>query len=107
MPASRSGLRVANRWKTKASISIPAPAMAHAMSAPSTPVSVPNRRGSRKTPDPIIDPTTIAVSVRRLTLSPADFCSVSVALIGPPTLWRRLLTNGRPGKTLVPARDRR
>jgi hypothetical protein len=41
--------------------------MVHAMIAPSTPVSVPNRRGSRNTPDPIIDPTTIAVSVGRLT----------------------------------------
>jgi hypothetical protein len=31
---------------------------------------VPNLRGSRKTPEPIIDPTTMAVSVGRLT-----FCS--------------------------------
>ena len=43
--------------------------MVHAMMAPSTPVSVPNRRGSRNTPDPIIDPTTMAVRVGRLTLS--------------------------------------
>ena len=37
MPAFRSGLRIARRWKTKASISIPVPAMVHAMIAPSTP----------------------------------------------------------------------
>jgi hypothetical protein len=30
---------------------------------------VPNRRGSRKTPAPIIEPTTMAVRVGRLTLS--------------------------------------
>src|ERR1700752_3519472 len=43
--------------------------MVQAMIAPSTPVSTPNRRGSRKTPEPIIEPTTIEVSVGRLTFS--------------------------------------
>jgi hypothetical protein len=41
---------------------------------PGTPVSVPNRRGNRKTAEPVIDPTTIAVNVGRLTLS--SFCWV-------------------------------
>ncbi len=41
--------------------------MAHAMIAPSTPVSVPNRLGNRNTPDPIIEPTTLAVRVGKLT----------------------------------------
>ena len=55
-----------------------------AIIAPSAPVSVPKRRGRRKTPDPIIEPTTIAVSVGRLTFSLA--CSVrgSVEVIGRP-----------------------
>src|SRR5881227_2679332 len=54
--------------------------MAQAMIAPSTPVSVPNRRGNRKTPEPIIEPTTIAVSVGRLTFS-VTFSGCSVAVI--------------------------
>ena len=47
------------------------------MIAPSTPVSVPNLRGRRKTPDPIIDPTTIAVSVGQTDL----------LVGGPPWKW--------------------
>src|SRR6185369_12573534 len=54
--------------------------MVQAMIAPRTPVSTPNRRGSRKTPDPIIEPTTIAVSVGRLTFS-VTFSGSSVAVI--------------------------
>ena len=53
------------------------------MIAPSTPVSVPNRRGKRKTPDPIIEPTTIAVSVGRLTFWSLFGVAVSVSVIDP------------------------
>src|SRR6478735_8184045 len=81
MPASRSGLRVARRWKTKASISIPAPAMVQAIRAPATPVSTPKRRGSRNTPEPIIDPMTMAVRVGRLTL--LSLTSTSAAVMAP------------------------
>src|SRR5262249_58782413 len=41
---------------------MPKPAMIQAISAPKPPVWLPNRRGSMKMPDPIIDPTTMAVS---------------------------------------------
>ena len=84
MPASRSGLRVARRWKTKASINMPVPAMVHAISAPKTPVSAPNRRGSKKTPAPTIEPTTIAVSVGRLTFSLLASAGVSVVVMKRP-----------------------
>src|SRR6476661_6511450 len=102
MPAFRSGLRNARRWKTKASISIPVPATVHAMIAPSTPVSVPNRRGSRNTPDPIIEPTTIAVSVGRLTLSLERSVVGSVDVMGfvPPGIPNGL----EIGKYLGPLR---
>ncbi len=57
------------------------PAIVQAMIAPITPVSVAKRRGNRNTPDPIIEPTTIAVSVGRLTFA-SDFAAVaSVSVI--------------------------
>src|ERR1700753_1515218 len=56
------------------------------MIAPRTPVSTPNRRGSRKTPDPIIEPTTIAVSVGRLTFS-VTFSGCSVAVMNPQAAY--------------------
>ena len=56
MPASRSGRRRDSVWKTKASISMPVPAMLQAMSAPRTPVEWPNVAGSAKMPAPIIEP---------------------------------------------------
>ena len=79
-------MRVASRWNTNANINIPAPAIAHAISAPATPVSRPKRRGSRKTPDPIIDPTTMAVSVGRLTLSDCVTADSLVAINHLPAL---------------------
>jgi hypothetical protein len=56
-------LRTASVWNTNASISIPAPAMTQAISAPNPPVARAKLRGSEKTPAPTIDPTTMAVSV--------------------------------------------
>src|SRR5262249_56770424 len=41
---------------------MPPAATAQAISAPNTPVALPNRRGSMKMPAPIIDPTTMAVN---------------------------------------------
>lgn len=60
-------MRTARDLKTSASINVPVPAIVHAISAPSTPVWAPNRRGNTNTPDPTMEPTTIAVSVRMLT----------------------------------------
>jgi hypothetical protein len=57
------------------------------MIAPSTPVSTPKRRGSRNTPDQIIEPTTIAVSVGRLTFAVAWSGCDSVLVIARPTLY--------------------
>src|SRR6478736_5871709 len=65
-PESRSGLRIARFWKTKASISMPEPAIAHAINEPRMPVATPKRAGSENTPAPTMPPTTIAVSVGRL-----------------------------------------
>ena len=79
MPALRSGLRTASDLKTNASMNIPEPAMAQAIIAPSAPVSAPNRRGRTKTPEPTIDPTTIAVRVPTLT-----FLSASTAEVPGP-----------------------
>ena len=59
-------MRIARFWKTKASISMPVPAIAHAISEPRMPVATPNRAGSEKTPAPTMPPTTIAVSVGTL-----------------------------------------
>ncbi len=64
MPASRSGRRSESVWKTKASISMPTPAMAQAIMAPNGPVSRAKVCGSEKMPAPTIDPTTIAVRVQ-------------------------------------------
>ena len=55
--------------------------MVQAMIAPNTPVSVPNRLGSRNTPEPIIDPITIAVSVGRLTFPLVGSADASVLVI--------------------------
>ena len=65
-PESSSGLRIARFWKTKASISMPVPAIAQAISEPRMPVATPKRAGSENTPAPTMPPTTIAVSVGRL-----------------------------------------
>lgn len=64
MPASSSGLRRAKVWKTKANISMPQPAMAQAISAPAPPVARPKADGRAKMPEPIIEPTTRAMSAR-------------------------------------------
>jgi hypothetical protein len=70
------GLRTASNWKTNASISIPVPAMAHAIRAPATPVSWANRRGSENTPAPTIEPTTIPVMVQNVSFWTDDVVSV-------------------------------
>ena len=72
MPESRSGLRSARNWKTNASISMPPPAIVQAISAPNGPVAAPNRPGSEKMPAPTIDPTTMAVKVKRENFSADD-----------------------------------
>ena len=53
---------------------MPVPAIAHAISAPATPVSSAKRLGSEKTPAPTMEPTTIAVSVRSV---------IFTAVVGP------------------------
>ena len=65
MPASRSGLRRDSVWNTKASISMPVPAMTQAIIAPSAPVTRPNDAGNAKMPDPTMDPITSATSALR------------------------------------------
>ncbi len=65
MPASSSGLRRDSVWKTKASISMPVPAMHQATKAPSAPVLRPKAAGSVKMPAPTIEPTTSATSAPR------------------------------------------
>jgi hypothetical protein len=52
-------LRTASVWNMNVSMSMPVPAMSQAISAPATPVSWAERRGSENTPAPTIDPTTI------------------------------------------------
>ncbi len=64
MPVSRSGRRRDSVWKTKASISIPVPAMPQAISAPSAPVARPNADGTAKIPEPTMEPTTSAINAR-------------------------------------------
>jgi len=59
---------MARFWKTNASISMPAPAIAHAMSEPRMPVATPKRAGSENTPAPTMLPTTMPVKVGRLIL---------------------------------------
>src|SRR5690606_18661064 len=63
-PESSSGLRIARSWKTKASMSMPVPAIVHAMSAPRTPVSRANLPGRVNTPAPTIEPTTMPIRAR-------------------------------------------
>src|SRR4051794_34268048 len=82
-PESRSGLRRARFWNTKASISIPAPATAQPISDPRMPVATPNRAGSENTPAPTMPPTTIPVRVGRLIFPGAVATEVSAA--GPAT----------------------
>ena len=91
-PESRSGLRIARFWKTNASISMPAPATAQAISEPRMPVATPNRAGSEKTPAPTMPPTTIAVRVGRLIFRASDACVVSAvpALMSSPYVGRHL-----------------
>ncbi|GAA2006535.1 hypothetical protein GCM10009739_17130 [Microbacterium ulmi] len=50
-------------------MSIPPPAIAHAISVPATPVLAANWAGSEKTPAPTIDPTTMPESVSRDTVA--------------------------------------
>jgi hypothetical protein len=54
--------------------------MTRATSAPATPVSLPNRWGSEKTPAPTIDPTTMAVRVASVTFWAV--CAVVSAISG-------------------------
>ena len=76
-------MRIARFWKTKASISMPVPATAHAISEPRMPVATPKRAGSENTPAPTIPPTTIAVSVGTLIRATAPSASrASVVVIG-------------------------
>ena len=75
-PESSSGLRIARFWKTKASISMPVPAIVQAISEPRMPVATPKRAGSENTPAPTMPPTTIAVSVGRLILATVALDSV-------------------------------
>ncbi|BFU42010.1 hypothetical protein KRMM14A1004_02470 [Krasilnikovia sp. MM14-A1004] len=65
---------------------MPVPAMTQAMSAPMTPVSCANRRGSEKTPAPTIEPTTIAVIVQKVSFAAVGcVVFVSVAAITRPS----------------------
>src|SRR3954453_17046508 len=82
-PESRSGLRIARFWKTKASISMPAPAIVHAISEPRIPVATPKRAGSEKTPAPTIPPTTMAARVGTLIFAPAGGAGASVSVLMP------------------------
>ena len=61
-------MRSARFWKTKASISMPAPAIAQAISDPRMPVATPKRAGSEKTPAPTMPPITMAVRVGSVIL---------------------------------------
>jgi hypothetical protein len=67
-------------------MSMPAPAISQAISAPVTPVSWAKRRGSENTPAPTIDPTTIPVIVTRVSFTAEDVSEpVSVlAILSPP-----------------------
>ena len=65
MPASRSGRRRDSVGLPKASIKMPKPAMAQAMSAPKAPVVRPKAAGKVKMPAPTIEPTTSATSAPR------------------------------------------
>ena len=71
MPESSFGFRRDSVWKTRASISMPVPAIAQAIAAPITPVVRPKAEGNAKMPEPIIEPTTSATSSSR-----DSFCSL-------------------------------
>lgn len=71
-------MRLASVWNTNASISMPVPAIAHAINAPATPVCWANRAGNEKTPAPTIDPTTIPVIVQSVTLRVGFSTSVAI-----------------------------
>src|SRR5690242_6911072 len=78
-PESKVGLRIARFWKTKASINMPVPATAHAISEPRIPVATPKRAGSEKTPAPTMLPTTMPVNVGRLIFAtPPEVTAVPV-----------------------------
>src|SRR5215467_16122646 len=83
-PASSSGLQTARVWNTNASISIPAPAITHAIRAPNTPVARAKLRGSENTPAPTIDPTTIAISVVSGNFRTSAGALASTVVIRPP-----------------------
>ena len=83
-PESSSGLRIARFWKTNASISMPVPAIAHAISEPRMPVATPNRAGSEKTPAPTMPPTTIAVSVGTLIFATTVVGVASLSVVTRP-----------------------
>src|SRR5690349_3135347 len=78
---------------------MPAPAIDQAIRAPTTPVSCANRRGRENTPAPTIDPTTMAVSVRKLSFcTDEDEGAVSVvAICSPSTPVRGPGRDDRPG----------
>jgi hypothetical protein len=88
-------------------MSMPPPAIAQAISAPNGPVAAPNRPGSEKVPAPTIEPTTMAVRVKRENFCSADavpfpdkgnVCSVDDAIASS------LATNGyarRPRRAML------
>src|SRR5262249_43657928 len=61
---------------------MPKPAIAHAISAPYTPVAWAKLRGSEKTPAPTMDPTTMAASVISGSFSAPDVPVVSTESLG-------------------------
>ncbi len=80
-------MRTASAWKANASMSVPVPAMSHAVSAPATPVAWAKVLGSEKTPAPTIDPTTIADIVKMPSFTPrggATELTVSESVIASP-----------------------
>lgn len=82
-PASSPGRRTASDWKTRASVSMPVPAISQATSAPSTPVSWANRPGSENTPAPTIEPTTSMVSVGSASFAAPASASRTAAPAAP------------------------
>src|SRR5262245_60288310 len=95
MPASSSGLRRDRVWKTRASISMPEPAIAQAMIAPSTPVARPKAAGRAKMPEPTIDPITSAVSALRESFWTASFDEGAMMEDGLPVGDEAGTTHGR------------
>src|SRR5262249_44339116 len=96
---------------------MPPPATAQAISAPNTPVALPNRRGSMKMPDPIIDPTTMAVRAGRAIFwvdgaaaaggDSADGDVVVADMAPPRREVERFVIPGPPARAASPARARR